>query len=101
MAAVFTRVPFPVSGPDQSRIVTDMTADASYPAGGYAVLPRDLGLITIKDISGNLVALNGPIDCAVKGGAASGLTAQFDYTTSGSRVSAGSSSTSAARPTLF
>jgi hypothetical protein len=42
MAAVFTRVPFPVSRPDQSRIVTDMTADASYPAGGlvYEEKPR-------------------------------------------------------------
>jgi hypothetical protein len=61
-----------------------MTADAAYPAGGYPVQPRDIGLLTMRDVSGNFVALAGPIDCAVKGAAAGGLLAQFDYTTSGS-----------------
>jgi hypothetical protein len=62
-----------------------MTADAAYPAGGYPVQPKDAGgLLTMKDVSGNLVALQGPIDCAVKGAAAMGLLAQFDYTPSGS-----------------
>ena len=72
------------SRPDQGRVVTDMTCDAAYPSGGYPVQPKDIGLLTMKDVSGNFVALSGPVDCIVNGGAASGLVAAFDFTTSGS-----------------
>jgi hypothetical protein len=45
-----------------------MTCDAAHPTGGYPVQPKDIGLLTMKDVSGNFVALNGPVDCTVKAG---------------------------------
>jgi hypothetical protein len=67
MAATFARV---ASRPDQGRVSTDMTCDASYPAGGYPVTPANLGLLSAP-VS---------VECYVR--TAQGLLAMYDNTNS-------------------
>jgi hypothetical protein len=75
MAATFARV---TSRRDLGQSTTGMTCDSSYPAGGYPVTPSQLGILTMKDLSGNFVGQPDRVDCVVKTG--QGLTAQYDYT---------------------
>jgi hypothetical protein len=65
MAASFARV---AGRPDYSETTTDMTCDASYPAGGYPVTPANLGMLDAPDT----------VYCYVK--SAQGLLAMHDPT---------------------
>lgn len=47
MAAAFSIVK---KRPDLRETIVDMTADASYPAGGYPVTPANVGLFTVDSI---------------------------------------------------
>jgi len=50
MAAAFSIV---ARRPDLRETIVDMTADGSYPANGYPVAPKDVGLISIDNIEGH------------------------------------------------
>ena len=50
MAAAFAIVS---RRPDLRETIVDMTADGSYPANGYPVAPKDVGLISIDNIEGH------------------------------------------------
>jgi hypothetical protein len=46
MALVFTRLPPNQQRYDQGRVATEITLDTAYPAGGYPITPKELGLIS-------------------------------------------------------
>src|SRR5215210_8659798 len=66
MAAVFTRAK---AYPAANMTITDLTADGSYPANGYPVTARDLGLRSIDSVQAYERTVQGNV-------------AQFDVTNS-------------------
>jgi len=65
MAASFARVKI---RPEAREVVTDMTCDASYPAGGYPVAPKDIGVVSAPEA----------VECSIR--SAQGLLAMYDVT---------------------
>lgn len=56
MALVYTRV---AAYPDKYQSIYDLTLDAAYPANGYVLDPKQLGVLSIDNLSASFVTGEG------------------------------------------
>jgi hypothetical protein len=56
MAIVYTKIK---AYPDKYQAIYDLTLDASYPANGYVLDPKQLGMLTIYQVDGSMATGEG------------------------------------------